>query len=343
MITLGIETSCDETACAVVKDGKILSNEVSSSVKLHSEYGGVVPEIASRFHVEYINGVVKKALKKARVNILDLELIAVTYGPGLSGSLLIGVSFAKALSYALSIPIIGINHINAHIYANFIRNKFKRMPKFPFIGLVVSGGHTSIMLCRNLNDFRILGNTKDDAVGEAFDKVAKILGLGYPGGPIIEKRARHFRKKDMIKLPKTYLEKHSYDFSFSGIKTAVLYYIKNKKLTKDFIALVAYSFQEAVFDVIIEKTIRACRKFDIKTLVIGGGVAANNRLFNKIKDACDANRILFYSPGKSLCLDNGAMVAMLGEALFEKNEILNNEINVETNLESMLTWERTFR
>lgn len=322
MITLGIETSCDETACAVVRNGRVLSNVVSSSVHLHSSYGGVVPEIASRYHIEYINAVVKKAAKLARVDFKNLDLIAVTYGPGLCGSLLVGISFAKSLSYALSIPIIGISHLEAHLYANFIGDDSSRFPKFPFIGLVVSGGHTSIFLCRNLNDFRILGNTQDDAIGEAFDKVAKVLKLGYPGGPIVERMARKFGKGEIIKFPRTYLEKNSLNFSFSGIKTAVLYYSKNKALTKKLIAKIAYSFQETVFDVVIEKALMACRRYKVSTIVVGGGVAANKRFCQKIKIASRAHRISFFIPKIDFCLDNGAMVAALGEALYRKGAIL---------------------
>ncbi len=328
MITLGIETSCDETACAIVKNGRVLSNIVSSSVHLYSSYGGVVPEIASRWHIEYINAVVKKALKLARIDFKNLDLIAVTYGPGLCGSLLVGISFAKSLSYALSIPIIGISHLDAHLYANFIGKHSSRFPKFPFIGLVISGGHTSIFLCHSLNDFKILGNTKDDAIGEAFDKVAKILKLGYPGGPIVEKMAKKFGKKDFIKFPKTYLKNYSLDFSFSGIKTAVLYYTKNKRVTKKLIAKIAYSFQEAVFDVVVEKTLMACRKYRINTIVIGGGVAANKRFCRKIKIASRARRISFFIPKIDFCLDNGAMVAALGEALYEKR-LMSREVEVQ--------------
>lgn len=335
MITLGIETSCDETACAVAKSGRILSSIVSSSVHLHKQYGGVVPEIASRYHLEYINAVVKKALKKAGIDFKHLDLAAVTYGPGLSGSLLVGISFAKAVSFSLSIPLVGVSHLNAHIYANFIGKKPKDLPKFPFIGLVISGGHTSIFLCKDIDDFKILGNTQDDAVGEAFDKVAKILGLGYPGGPVIEKIAKKRKRGEFIKFP-IYLDRKSLDFSFSGIKTAVLYYAKNKRLTEKAASLIAYSFQEAVFDVIVEKVVSACRRERVGAVVIGGGVAANKRFCDKIKKAAKAKGIKVFIPDIRLCLDNAAMVAALGEALYKRGHSSKSDLTAVANLESMI-------
>lgn len=335
MITLGIETSCDETACGVVRNGRVLSNVVSSSVHLHASYGGVVPEIASRYHIEYINAVVKKALRNSRLGFKNLDLIAVTNGPGLCGSLLVGISFAKALSLALSVPILGINHLRAHLFANFIEKNNKNMPRFPFIGLVISGGHTNIFLFKDINDFKVLGNTQDDAVGEAFDKVAKMLKLGYPGGPIIEKSAKRSLHTEIISFPKTYLNKDSLDFSFSGIKTAVLYYIKNKKLTKKMISKISYSFQESVFDVIIEKVLRACEKYKINTVVIGGGVACNKRFHEKIKRAFLSRKISIFIPKVTYCLDNGAMVASLGESLFKKGYSSRMDMSCATDLGSL--------
>lgn len=336
MITLGIETSCDETACGVVKNGRILSDVVATSVSLHRPYGGIVPEIASRCQIEFITGVSKEAIKKAGISLRDLDLIAVTYGPGLAGSLLVGVSFAKALSLALSIPFIGVRHLDAHIYINFVKSKpSSRRPRFPFIGLVVSGGHTSIFLCRGAGDFKILGNTQDDAVGEAFDKVAKILNLGYPGGPVIEKYARASRGK-LIDFPRTFLGKDSLDFSFSGVKTAVLYYMKGKRLTRGLIADVARSFQESVFDVIIKKTMMAAEKFKISTVAAGGGVAANKMFRDMMKKACLVSGRSLFIPEKKYCLDNGAMVAALGEALYGNDACSGLDLTVETNLGAMV-------
>jgi len=316
MITLGIETSCDETACAIIKNGKALSNVVSSSIHLHKKYGGVIPEIASRCHIEYINAVLKDAIKKADVKLKDIDLVAVTNGPGLAGSLLVGISFAKALGYALNIPVIGIDHLKAHIYANFIKGAAKDNPGFPFIGLVVSGGHTSISLCRNVGDFRFLGNTQDDAAGEAFDKVAKIMGLGYPGGPIIEKKAERAGRAGNVNFPRTYLQKGSLDFSFSGVKTAVLYFSKTKDYTQKAIPVVCRSFQEAVFDVIVDKSFEACRKHRINMLLVGGGVASNKRFCKKMSERALNCSVSLFVPKKCYCLDNAAMIGVLGEALY---------------------------
>jgi len=316
MITLGIETSCDETACAIINNGRVLSNVVSSSMHLHKKYGGVIPEIASRCHIEYINAVLKNAIKKANVKLKDIDLVAVTNGPGLAGSLLVGISFAKALGYALNIPVIGIDHLKAHPYANFIKGAVKGNPGYPFIGLVVSGGHTSIFLCRNVGDFRFLGNTQDDAAGEAFDKVAKIMDLGYPGGPIIEKKAERAGKAGNVNFPRTYLEKGSLDFSFSGVKTAVLYFSKSKDYTHKAIPVVCSSFQEAVFDVIVDKSLEACRKHRINMLLVGGGVASNKRFRKKINEKALHRGVSVFVPKKCYCLDNAAMVGVLGEALY---------------------------
>ena len=315
MITLGIETSCDETGAAVVEDGRILSNIVSSSVPLHEKYGGVVPEIASRFHIEYINQVTKRALRKARKAFKDLDLIAVTDSPGLPGSLLTGKSFAKALGFALGIPCLTVDHLAAHLYVNFLVEK--RLPvQFPFVGVVVSGGHRNIFICKSASDIETIGRTKDDAIGEAFDKVAKILGIGYPGGPRIEKYARTGARLKAIRLPRSYMGKDSFDFSLSGIKTAVLYYMKKHPASRREIARISWSFQEAVFDVLVEKVLKACKKFGIKEILLGGGVISNMTLCAKMKRASEVLGYKLFYPPPRLCVDNAAMVAGLGEELY---------------------------
>jgi len=320
MLTLGIETSCDETAAALVEDGRILSSEVSSSVHLHSRYGGVVPEIASRFHVEYIFPVLEKTLGDARRTMDDVDLVAVTEEPGLPGSLLVGMAFARAVSLAGGIPLVGVNHLHAHILSCFLGDDKGAAvrDKFPFVGAVVSGGHTSIYICRNLKDFSLIGRTKDDAVGEAFDKVAKILGLGYPGGPIVEKRAANFTGKESIKFPRALLKDESdLDFSFSGIKTAVLYYWRDcakTDLEKD---KICFSFQEAIVDVIDKKVARAMRHAGVKRLAVGGGVINNDVLRRRLVARCREEGAELYLPHKEYACDNAAMVAALGEELFK--------------------------
>lgn len=333
MITLGIETSCDETSCAIIDDSRLLSNKVSSSVHLHSKYGGVVPEIASRCHIEYIDGVLKEALKEAKIRLNDIELIALTCGPGLCGSLLTGISYAKALSFALSKPFIGVNHIIAHMHSNFIKtDAAARGPHYPYIGLVISGGHTNIYKAAALDEYELIGCSQDDAAGEAFDKVAKIMGLGYPGGPVIERRADAFRGKDDIHFPRAYLEKDSFDFSFSGLKTAVLYYYKKHKRSKTLIDKISYAFQEAVFDVVRDKTIAACRKFGIREIAVGGGVACNSRFRETLLSQAREKNIDVFIPDKSLCLDNGAMIACFGEDLFKKGKRSDVLLTAEPNM-----------
>ena len=323
MLTLGIETSCDETAIAVVEDGRVLSSEVSSSVHLHSCYGGVVPEIASRFHSEYIYSVLKKALEDASKKTEDIDLIAVTQGPGLPGSLLVGIAFAKALSFAREVPIVGVNHLYAHILSCFFdkngKNQVEKM--FPFIGAVVSGGHTSIYVCKSLRDFAVLGRTKDDAVGEAFDKVAKVLGLGYPGGPVVEEKALDFTDEDLIDFPRALLKnKDDLDFSFSGIKTAVMYYWKASEKTEHQKKKICASFQEAVVDVLDEKLSRAVDASGIKRLAVGGGVVNNKALRDRLTARCRADGIELYLPPREYCADNAAMVAAFGETLYNSGQ-----------------------
>lgn len=327
MYILGIETSCDETALAVVKDGKkIISNVVSSSLKFHKIYGGVVPEIAHRMQLETIAVVADNALKESQITLRDIDLISVTSGPGLLGSLLVGISFAKATSLALGIPLLGVDHTHSHIYANFLNGK---EIKFPFIALVVSGGHTSLFFVKDFKRIEILGQTQDDACGEAFDKVAKILGLGYPGGPLIEKLAKKSNGKK-IKFRCSGTE-NPLDFSFSGIKTAVLYYARNKQLTISEKRTIAASFQEIVIDTLIKKSLLACKLKKVNRLVLGGGVIANSRLRKKFYEITKTQDINCYFPPKELCVDNAAMVAGLGYKLFKKGIRSSLDLSAEFN------------
>ncbi len=316
MYTLGIETSCDETSASIVKNGSlVLSNVVSSSINFHKKYGGIIPEIASRRQLETITQVVDDCLEKSGITLEDLGAVSVTNRPGLLGSLLVGISFAKSLSYALDIPLLGIDHIQAHIYANFLNQKPIRMP---FVALIVSGGHTSLFYVKDFDDFKLLGQTQDDACGEAFDKVAKILGLGYPGGPVIEKLAA---KGDpyKIKFQCSGTEK-PLNFSFSGIKTAVLYYVRKQLCGADIkqISDICASFQESALEVLISKSMVACKQKKVKALLVGGGVAANGRLREKLLERGAINNIKIYFPTKELCMDNAAMVAGLGYQLCKK-------------------------
>ncbi len=318
MLTLGIETSCDETSVAVLKNGRtILSNVILSSLKEHKPYGGVVPEIASRAHVETVLPCLKLALKKAKIGTRDIDLIAVTQGPGLMGSLLVGMAAAKSLAFCLKKPLIGVDHVMAHLYSGFLSVPVLR---FPFLGLVLSGGHTLIVRMESPSRVRILGRTLDDAVGEAFDKVAKILGLGYPGGPEIDRLAKG-QSTNQVFFNRPILSKHSLDFSFSGIKTAVLYKVKELKkrpLTLSVKKRVAAGFQEAVCDVIVQKAMQAVRREGLKSLVIGGGVSANSRLRQKLSQAALKDRIRVIFPASALCQDNAAMIAALGTALYRE-------------------------
>lgn len=333
MLTLGIETSCDETSVAVTDARRVLSNVVSSSVDMHKKYGGVVPEIASRMHVEFIVEVLSKALADSGRSLDDIGLIAVTNGPGLVGALLTGVSTAKALAYALKRPLVGVNHILAHLYSPFLNGK--QPIAFPFVGLVVSGGHTALFHCRAVGRQRLLGQTQDDAVGEAYDKVAKLLGLGYPGGPIIEKTAAASNGGSAISFPKSFLGKDSLDFSFSGIKTAVLYYVKKARRMDDRLKSdVCFAFQEAALDVLVEKACLACVMTGAKRIVVGGGVAANQRLRVKLAEAAGRSGISVHFPEFRFCLDNGAMIAFLGSALYRRGARSDMYLTAEPNLET---------
>lgn len=332
MHVLGIETSCDETSVAVVRDGKrIISNEVSSSLKFHSIYGGVVPEIASRMQLEAIMHVAGAAMKKARIGLKDIGAVSVTSGPGLLGSLLTGVSFAKSLSLALSVPLLGVNHVYSHIYANFLNGEYIRLP---FMALVVSGGHTSLFYVKDFGRIKVLGETQDDACGEAFDKVAKILGLGYPGGPFIEKLAKQGdAKKIKFACSGT---KQPLDFSFSGIKTAVMYEARKKPLTPAKKSDLAASFQEAVIDTLIKKSFLACRLKKVSRLVLGGGVIANNRLRSKFLKASIGSGLNCYFPPRGLCMDNAAMVAGLGYQLLKRGYKSDLGLNARSGFEEVM-------
>ncbi|MEW5757864.1 MAG: tRNA (adenosine(37)-N6)-threonylcarbamoyltransferase complex transferase subunit TsaD [Candidatus Omnitrophota bacterium] len=316
MVVLGIETSCDETAASIVKNGKIvLSNSVKSSLIEHKKYGGVIPEIASRMHVEVIDYVIKDALNMAGTKLEDVDLIATTFEPGLPGSLLIGTSFAKAMSFALNLKLIKVNHVHAHLYAAFLE---KPRPKLPSIGLVISGGHSSIFKISPSFKFQLLASTQDDAIGEAFDKVAKILGLSYPGGPMIEKLAK-LGDENRFKFITS--KNSNKDFSFSGIKTAVLYKVnelKHNKVNKKWLCDIAASFQREAVNIIVEKTIFNCLSRKINRLVVGGGVASNTYLRTKLKEKADMHKIKLHIPDKKLCLDNAAMVAGLGYHIYKE-------------------------
>ena len=307
-ITLGIETSCDETAAAIVADGReLLSNIISSQIEIHTAYGGVVPEIASRKHLEDINRCIDFALAEAKVKPEEVDLIGVTYGPGLIGALVIGVAAAKALSLAWNKPLIGVNHMHGHISSNYLTYS-KLEP--PFLSMVVSGGHTNIVYVKDYNDFEVLGSTRDDAIGEAYDKVARVIGLGYPGGPKIDGAAKD-GDPDAIHFKRVYLEKGSYDFSFSGIKTQVLNYVNSETQAGREVNIndVAAGFQEACTEVITEKIIEAAKELKENRIVVAGGVAANSRLREMLAGKCDALGIELFLPEKRLCTDNAAMIA----------------------------------
>lgn len=304
---LAIESSCDETAAAVVRNGKeVLSNIISSQIELHTVYGGVVPEIASRKHLDHIDKVVMQALKEADMKMEDIDAIAVTYGPGLVGALLVGVAFAKALAYALKKPLIAVHHIKGHVAANFIEHK---QLKPPFLCLIVSGGHTNLVLAKDYNEYEIIGQTKDDAAGEAFDKVARSIGLGYPGGPKIDKVAKQGNALS-IKFPKAKVNNSEYDFSFSGVKSAVLNYKNHADMVGEEInvADLAASFQKSVVDVLVEHTIKAAKDYGLKDIAIAGGVASNSSLRLEMDKACKENGYGLYYPSPIYCTDNAAMI-----------------------------------
>ncbi len=328
---LAIESSCDETAAAVVRNGReVLSNVISSQIELHKLYGGVVPEIASRKHIEKINQVIEEALLVAGVTLDDLDAVAVTYGPGLVGALLVGVAEAKAISYAKGLPLVGVHHIEGHISANYIENKELEPP---FICLVVSGGHTHLVRVADYGVYEILGRTRDDAAGEAFDKVARAIGLGYPGGPKIDRLSRE-GNAEAIPFPKAKIADAPYDFSFSGLKSAVLNYLNGCQMKGIEVnrADVAASFQKAVCDVLVEHAMLAVKESGLDCLAIAGGVASNGTLRASMEQACAKNGIRFFRPSPILCTDNAAMIGAAGYYEFKKGVRSGLDLNAVPNL-----------
>ncbi len=328
---LAIESSCDETAAAVVRNGReVLSNIISSQIALHTVYGGVVPEIASRKHVEKMNGCIRAALSEAELTLDDIDAVAVTYGPGLVGALLVGVSEAKAISFATGKPLIGVHHIEGHISANFIENKEL---KPPFMCLVVSGGHSHLVVVKDYGEYEIVGQTRDDAAGEAFDKVARAIGLGYPGGPKIDAAAKK-GNPDAFTFPQAKIADAEYDFSFSGLKSAVLNYINQAKMQGQELDAndVAASFQKAVVEVLVGHAIRACKEYKINSLAIAGGVASNTALRELMEKECKANNISFYKPSPVLCTDNAAMIGAAAYYEYKKGKRFGLDLNAVPNL-----------
>jgi N6-L-threonylcarbamoyladenine synthase len=306
-LILGVETSCDETAAAIVKNGReIMSNVVNSQVAIHQQFGGVVPEVASRKHIENIAAVVDAAFVEAGLFYSDIDAVAVTTMPGLIGALLVGLSFAKAFAYGLNRPLIAVNHLHGHIYANFLEHQHIA---FPAICLVVSGGHTSLLYMQGVSDFKMIGSTKDDAAGEAFDKVARFLGLGYPGGPAMERAARE-GTAGLYHLPRVFLDRTDYEFSFSGLKTAAMNLWKKLEKNVDVkVGDLAAEFQAALVEVLVEKTIRAADQYGVETIMLAGGVAANQSLREKMSAAANKKQYKLYFPSLQLCTDNAAMIA----------------------------------
>lgn len=331
ILILAIESSCDETAASVVKNGRnVLSNIISSQIELHTLYGGVVPEIASRKHIEKINQVIEEALRGANVTLNEITAIAVTYGPGLVGALLVGVSAAKAISFATGKPLIGVHHIEGHISANFIENKELEPP---FVCLVVSGGHTHLVIVRDYGVYEILGYTRDDAAGEAFDKVARAIGLGYPGGPKIDKISKE-GNPDAIQFPRAKVDGSNYDFSFSGLKSAVLNYLNSCEMKGIEVnrADVAASFQKAVVDVLVEHSLNAVKEYGFDQFAIAGGVASNSSLRAAFEAECGKRNITFFHPSPIFCTDNAAMIGVAGYYEYIKGTRSGYDLNAVPNL-----------
>jgi len=331
VLILAIETSCDETAAAVVKNGReVLSNTIYTQIKLHTMFGGVVPEIASRKHIEKINQVVEAALKEADVTLDDIDAIGVTYGPGLVGALLVGVAEAKAIAYAKKKPLVGVHHIEGHVSANYIEHPDLEPP---FLCEIISGGHTHLVIVKDYGSFEILGRTRDDAAGEAFDKVARAIGLGYPGGPKIDKLAKE-GNPHAIDFPRAHMEDAPYDFSFSGVKSAVLNHLNKCRMTGEPIveADIAASFQQAVVDVLVDNAIRAAKDYHMDRLAIAGGVASNGALRAAMEAACEKEGIRFYRPSPIFCTDNAAMIGVAAYYEYQKGTRHGWDLNAVPNL-----------
>lgn len=331
VLILAIETSCDETAASVVKNGReVLSNIIYTQIALHTKYGGVVPEIASRKHIEKINQVIEGALEEAGVALRDITAIAVTYGPGLVGALLVGLSEAKAISFATGIPLIGVHHISGHISANYI--EYQELEP-PFVCLVASGGHSHLVVVRDYGEYEIIGRTRDDAAGEAFDKVARAIGLGYPGGPKIDKLSKE-GNPDAIPFPRARVGENEYDFSFSGLKSAVLNYLNSCQMKGEEInqADVAASFQKAVIDVLVEHSLHAVKEYGFDKFAIAGGVASNTSLREAFEKECAQRGITFYHPSPVYCTDNGAMIGAAGYYEYMKGVRHGYDLNAVPNL-----------
>lgn len=330
-LILAIESSCDETAASVVKNGRcVLSNIISSQIAIHTLYGGVVPEIASRKHIEKINQVVEAALKEADVTLDDIDAIGVTYGPGLVGALLVGVAEAKAIAYAKKKPLVGVHHIEGHVSANYIEHPDLEPP---FLCEIISGGHTHLVIVKDYGSFEILGRTRDDAAGEAFDKVARAIGLGYPGGPKIDKLAKE-GNPHAIDFPRAHIEDAPYDFSFSGVKSAVLNHLNKCRMTGEPIveADIAASFQQAVVDVLVDNAIRAAKDYHMDRLAIAGGVASNGALRAAMEAACEKEGIRFYRPSPIFCTDNAAMIGVAAYYEYRKGTRHGWDLNAVPNL-----------
>ncbi len=331
VLILAIESSCDETAAAVVKNGRqVLSNVISSQIALHTLYGGVVPELASRKHIQKINQVIEAALEEAGVTLEEIDAIGVTYGPGLVGALLVGVAEAKAIAYAAKKPLIGVHHIEGHVSANFIEHPDLEPP---FVCLIVSGGHTHLVIVKNYGEFEILGRTRDDAAGEAFDKVARAVGLGYPGGPKVDKAAKE-GNPHAIEFPRAKIEGCPYDFSFSGLKSAVLNHINHAKMMGEEINVpdLAASFQNAVVESLVSRAIMAAKEYGYPKLAIAGGVASNSALRAAMQEACQREGLAFYYPSPVFCTDNAAMIGAAAYYEYKKGTRHGWDLNAVPNL-----------